>query len=174
MKHETAIQTAGTPAIFKLLSEDRFFKRMADLHELVSRRAYELFTEGGFRNGRDLENWVRAESELLKSIPLEVFETEDAIIVRAQLPAYSAKEIEIHVEPQRLFISGQQREESEEKKGNVIHSGQRSNRIFRSMNLPAQIDPEKVRATLGNGELRIELPKVKAGEKVSIAAKAAA
>jgi HSP20 family molecular chaperone IbpA len=174
MKHETAIESVGTPAIFKLLPEDRFFTTMADLHRLIARRAYGLFAERGFEDGHELEDWLRAESELVKSISWEVSETEDAITVKATLSGYSAKEIEIHVDPTRLFISGQQREKSGQKKGQTIRSEQRLNQIFRGMELPSLIDPEKVRASLSSGELQIELPKIKAGEKASIAVKAAA
>jgi len=160
MTPKSAIATAGTPAMVQLLPDDRFFQRMAELHELVARRAYELFAEGGFTHGHDLENWLQAESQLLMPAPLEVSESPEAITVKAALPGYSAKDIEIHVEQQRLFISGQQLEESEAKQGKAVQSEQRFNRIFRSMELPAPIDPEKVRATLGNGELQIILPKV--------------
>jgi HSP20 family protein len=160
MKHETAIQAASTPAIFKLLPEDRSFRRMADLHELIARRAFKLFAERGFCNGPELEDWLRAEPQLLKSIPLEVSETQDALTIKASLPGYGAKDVEIHVEPKRLFITGPRQKRSEEKEGKAFYSEQVSNRLFRSIELPAEIDPEKVRATLGNGELRIDLPKV--------------
>lgn len=174
MKHETAIETVGTPPIFKLLPEDRFCTTMADLHRLIARRAYELSAERGFGADHELDDWLRAESELLKPIPWEVSETEDAITVKTTLPGYSAREIEIHVDPTRLFISGQQREKSEQKKGKTIRPEQRLNQIFRGMELPALIDPEKVRASLSSSKLQIELPKIKAGEKASIAVKAPA
>jgi HSP20 family protein len=173
MKHETATETVGAPPIFKLLPEDHFFTTMADLHRLIARRAYELFAERGFGADHELDDWLRAESELLKPIPWEVTETEDAITVKAALPGYSAKEVEIHVEPKRLFISGQQREKSEQKKGKTIRSEQPLNQIFRGMELPALIDPEKVRASLRSGKLQIELPRIKVGENVAAAMKAA-
>lgn len=167
MKRQNAVETAVAPAIVQLLPEDRFFQKMADLRESIAQRAYALFTESGFSHGHDLEHWLRAESQLLTHTPLEVSESQEAITVKAALPGYSAKDIEIHVEPLRLFISGQRREESEDKKGKSIQSEQRLNRIFRSMDLPAQIDPERVRATLSGGELQIVLPKVTAAMKAA-------
>jgi HSP20 family molecular chaperone IbpA len=160
MKHENALETAVAPVIVQLLPEDRFFQKMADLRELIARRAYALFTESGFTHGHDLEHWLHAESQLLTITPLEVSESQEAITVRAALPGYSAKDIEIHVEPLRFFISGQHREESENKKGKTIQSEQRFHRTFRSMDLPARIDPERVRATFSDGKLQIVLPKV--------------
>jgi HSP20 family molecular chaperone IbpA len=74
--------------------------------------------------------------------PLEVFEGQEAITVKAPLSGYTAKDIEIHVEPQRLFISGQQQESTDEKKGKTIYCEQVSRRVFRSLDLPVRIDPE--------------------------------
>jgi HSP20 family molecular chaperone IbpA len=176
MKHVSvsAIEKARTPAIVPLLPDDRFLQRTADLRKLIAGRAYELFVEGGFTHGHDLEDWLRAESQLLTNTPMEIFESQEAITIKTALPGWSAQDIEIHVEQQRFSISGQQLEESEHKKGKSIRSEQRWKRIFRSLNLPAQIDPEKVRATFSNGELQVELPKVKAEQKVDATTNAAA
>ncbi len=167
MKRQIALQTTEKPAIFKLMPEDRFFKRIADLRRLIERRAYQLFSTRGFTHGHDLEDWLQAESEILKAVPLEVSETENALTVKAILPGYSGNDIEIHVEPQRLFLCGQRHEKSEEEKSKSIHSVVSSEWMFRSVELPAQIDPEKVRATLSNGELQIELTKRSSGKTVA-------
>ena len=143
---------------------------MADLQELIARRAYELFIEGGLTHGHDLEDWLQAESQLLTSATLEMVESAEAITVRSALPGFIARDIEIHAEPQRLFISGQR---LEEKRGKSTQSEQRWKRIFNRLDLPAPIDPEKVRATFSNGELQIDLPKATSDQNVVAAAKAA-
>jgi len=174
MKHRSAIEKVSEPAIVQLLPDDRFFQRMADLRELIARRAYELFSESGFTHGHDLEHWLQAEAQLLTPAPVEIVESQDAITVKTALPGCAAKDIEIHVEPQRLFISAHQLEESKEKKRNSIASEQRLQRIFRSLDLPTQIDPEKVKATFSNGELQIELPKAKPEQNLAAATDVAA
>jgi HSP20 family protein len=172
MKEEVPTMVES-PEVFKLLPEDRFFKRMADLYQIIARRAYELFCAGGFKHGYDRENWFQAESEIITPLPLEMSETEDAITVKSVLPGYTAKDVEIHVEPKRLFITGQQQQKSKGKKREAVRSAERVQRIFQSIELTAQVDPEKVSATLSNGELQIELAKGKTGNKVA-AARAAA
>jgi len=117
MKHRSAIEKVSEPAIVQLLPDDRFFQRMADLRELIARRAYELFSESGFTHGHDLEHWLQAESQLLTPAPVEIVESQDAITVKTALPGCAAKDIEIHVEPQRLFISAHQLEESRRRSG---------------------------------------------------------
>ena len=173
MKQQPTTETTESMAILKLLPEDHFFQIMEDFHRLIARRAYQLFSARGFTEGHDLEDWLQAESEILKPVPFEISETEDVITVKAALPGYDAKDIEIHVGPQRLFVSGQQQGHSEEKKRKTLHSVQRLEEIFQSIDLPAQINPDKVTAMLSKGELRIELTKANAAKKIAVAKAAA-
>lgn len=171
MKHKTATQTVGAPAVFKLLPEDRFFQRVADLQRLIARRAYEFFAEKGFQNGHALEDWLQAQSQLLKSVPLDLSETQAELTIKAALPEYGANDVEIYVEPKRLFVTGQHQQTSKEKEAKTSYSEQC---LFCSLELPAEIAPDQVKATLSNGELRIDLPKVKVGLKDAASLKAAA
>ena len=152
--------------IVRLLPEDLFLRRTADLHQLIAKQAYQLFQESGFADGNDLEHWLQAESQLLTPTRTEVRESQVAITVKTILFGFDAENIEIHVEPQRIFISGQQVDRSE---GNAEA---REKRIFRSIDLPAQIDVDKVRATFGQGELEITLPKTSVVPKVAAATNA--
>jgi HSP20 family protein len=163
MKRDNATPITEKPAIFSLFPESAFLKTIADVRELIANRAYELFSARGFVHGHDVDDWFQAESELVTSIPVGLLETPDALKVNTVLPGYRAKDIQIHVEPQRLFISGQ-RDKTE----------QQSEQIFRSIDLPARIDPKRVKATFRNGELEIELPKAGEAKKVAVAAKVAA
>ena len=63
--------------------------------------------------GHDLEDWLRAESELLHPVLLNVTESNGKYVVRAELPGFGGKDIEISVEPRCLAISGK-RETKEE------------------------------------------------------------
>ena len=173
MKRHTAIDTKERAAIFKLLPQDHFLKRMSDLHELIAQRAYQLFAARGFGYGHELGDWLEAEAQLMKAIPLELSETPDTLKIKAFLRGYCTKDIEIHVEPRRLFISGQRERNEEPKQGTIIYAEESSDRVFRSIDLPMHIDPKKVQATRHNGELEIELAKAREGHKLVVAAKAA-
>lgn len=167
MKRDNVTPIIEKPAIFSLFPEDPFLQTIAHVHELIAKRAYELFTARGFVHGHDVDDWFQAESELVTSVPVGLLETPEALKVNTMLPGYRAKDIEIHVEPQCLFISGQRKKTSN---GSEQHSEQ----VFRSIDLPARIDPERVKAMLRNGELEIELPKAREEKKVAFAAKVAA
>jgi len=170
MKHNTPTVLTIAP---RPLPENLALRKMAEIENTIARRAYELFASSGYTDGHDLEDWRLAESELLDGMPVEITETEKDLTVNAGLPGFTEKDIEIRVEPRRLFISGKREEKSENKeKGETVYS-ERSNQVFRTIDLPADVDPDKVNATLSKGELEITLPKKGIGKKITVEEKVA-
>lgn len=148
--------------------------RMQDMHDAIARRAYDLFASRGFSHGHDSADWFLAESELFQQVPLQISETERELKVTAALPGFTGKGIDVRVEPRRLFISGQHEERSaDRKKGEVVSSERRSQQVYRAIDLPAEVDPDRVRSTLHNGELEISLPKKEVDKKLISEEKAA-
>jgi HSP20 family protein len=160
-------ETRGTSA------SDLVLERLAEINNLIARRAYELFEANGSVHGRDIENWARAEREILNAVPLEVLETETGITVLAETPGFNEKDLEVRVEPRRLLIAGKRGGATEQKEGRTVYSERHSQQIFRVVDLPSRIDPEAVKATLSDGLLEITLPKPVAGKKVPVLTKAA-
>ncbi|HXY14965.1 MAG TPA: Hsp20 family protein [Terriglobales bacterium] len=157
----------------KPTSEGSLLPTLADIQDRVARRAYELFASSGFTDGHDMEDWLFAESELFGKMPVELSQTESELTVSAGVPGFTEKDIEIRVEPRRLFIAGKREEKSEDKrKGETVYS-ERSNEMFRTIDLPVEVDPDKVKATLSKGELEITLPKKEIGKKVVVEQKIA-
>jgi HSP20 family protein len=147
---------------------------MNELYDKVAKRAFSIFESNGRSSGHDLDDWLKAESEFLCSVPVELTETDAEFTVRAEVPGFTEKELEIVAEPGRLFITGKSEKKAEEKKKKeTIYSEISEKEIFRSFLLPAEIDPEKVNAVLKNGVLEITMPKAKLPKKVSVMAKAA-
>lgn len=156
------------------LSDNSFVKRMQDIENAIARRAHELFASRGFTDGQDVSDWLTAESEVLEPFPLKLSETEEEITLKADLPGFSEKDIEVRVEPWYIFIGGRREEKTESKqKGEVVSAESRSSGVFRAINLPAEVDSEKVEAAFDKGVLQIVLPKKEAGKKVAIENKAA-
>src|SRR2546422_5529648 len=63
---ETATELLRAPEIFKLFAGDPLFERVQEIKELIARRAYELSEARGFTHGQELEDWLRAQSEILR------------------------------------------------------------------------------------------------------------
>ena len=174
MEEQTATELVRAPGVLKLSGVgDPFFKRVQEINDLIARRAYELFESRGFTHGLDLADWLRAESDILHPIPLDVTETETELTVRAEVPGFSEKDLEVRVEPRRLFITGKHQEASEQKKGKSVYSERHATQIFRVLDLPTSINPDGVKATLSDGVLEVTLLKAEVGKKIPVLAKAA-
>ncbi len=175
MEKQATIDPVRAPEILKFFAGDPFFERAQQINNLIARRAYELFASKGFTDGHDREDWLRAEAEILLSVPIEVTETQTELTVRAEVPGFTERDLEIRVAPRSLCITGQRQETSEQKPGQAVYSEWRSGQIFRVLELPCQIDPERVRATLSDGVLEITLSKVaEMGKRIPVLTKAAA
>ena len=163
-----AIQRASPPNT--LASLDKY---MTELYDNIAQRAFSFFGDEGWIHGHDLDHWLRAESEFLAPISVELSETETELVVRAEVPGFSEKDLEIGVEPGRLFIKGKVEKRIEEKKKKTIYSEVSSNEVFRSISLPSDVDPDKVTAVLKNGVLDITMAKAVPAKRVAVTAKAA-
>lgn len=169
-----AVKSEERIAPFKLTEFEKMFDRMREMQEMVSRRAFELFERGGRIFGRDLENWFKAESELLHPVDVSIEETDEGLKVQAEVPGFKAEELEVSVEPHRLTIAGKRETEKEEmKRGKTIYSERRAARIMRVIELPTEVDTAKVSATLKDGVLEFTMPKAVPARKIAIEKRAA-
>lgn len=160
MKHANPqLVRTGGPAIFEIIADDPFFADVQTVHDSVARRAYDLFQSDGYMQGHDLDHWLRAESQLLNPVPVEVKETDHGLIIHADVPGLREKDLTLRVEPHRLFVSGTRQGCEEHKHGKTIHSEFHSNQIFRTFNLPVEIDPHSVHARLRHGVLEVTMTK---------------
>jgi HSP20 family protein len=125
------------------------------IEHTIAYRAYELYEARGREGGHDLEDWIRAESELVRPIPVEITEAEDRLTVRAQVPGFSAEEVTVGIEPRRVIIWGK-KESSAGMEPPQAHQDQ----FLRVQDLPGEVDPAKMTATLRGGLLSITLSRV--------------
>jgi len=167
------MQPVKTQVLVKQSVADDFVERIQQTYDSIARRAFEIFDHNGRWSGRELEHWFRAESELLHPVHLEIEESDEDLIVRAEVPGFNAKEIEIQLEPRKLTIAGQQEAQEESKKGKTIYSERCAREILRVVHLPAEVDSAKVSAILKDGVLTIELPKAPHAKSVRISPKTA-
>ncbi|HUY13667.1 MAG TPA: Hsp20/alpha crystallin family protein, partial [Terriglobia bacterium] len=81
--------------------------------------------------------------------------------------------LQISVEPQRLTITGKRETKEEKKAEKTIYQERCSDELMRVIDLPAAVDPDKVKATLENGILALEMPKAAPAKQVTIQPKVA-
>jgi type II secretory pathway predicted ATPase ExeA/HSP20 family molecular chaperone IbpA len=153
---------------------DPFFELAEEINRRIARRAYELFELSGFTHGHAHEDWLLAESEILLDLPVDITETETELNVRADVPGFGETDIEVRVAPRSLCIIGQRHQKSDQKEGKTVYSERSAAQIFRVLDLPSQVDPDRVNAAVSDGILEIKLLKVGFGKKIPILVKSAA
>jgi HSP20 family molecular chaperone IbpA len=140
-------------------SSEEIVDQCSRMIDVIARRAFEIFKSRGGSPGHDLEDWIRAEAELLHPVPLNVSESSGEYIVLAEVPGFASKDIEINVEPSCLSISGKRETMKEEVSAKMIRSEWCADQIVRTFGLPSDIDTSKVSTTLKDGILTVDLPK---------------
>lgn len=147
--------------------------RIREVHDLISRRAFEIFVANGGSFGHELDHWLRAESELLQTAPMEIQHSDGVLTVRAEVPGFKAHEIEVVVEPLRLTVVGKCESKEKRKPGKLIHSERGTVRILRVIEFPRQVDTKRVTANLKDGVLELTLPKAVVGSIAEVGSQAA-
>jgi HSP20 family protein len=121
----------------------------------VMRRAYDIFEHNGQPFGRDLEHWFQAEQELLWKPPIEIHETDGKLVMEAAVSGVDPKDMDIEVTPEDIVLKAEIHHQHDEKKGTLHMCEFESGSMFRSIHLPRRINPDKVKAELKNGLLRV-------------------
>lgn len=105
---------------------------------------------------------------------VDIYETENELVLKADLPDVSLKDIDVRVENQTLTIAGERKfEKDENTKG--FHRIERSYGNFvRSFAVPNTFDTDRITAEFHNGVLSVTLPKKEAAKprQIKIEAKA--
>ena len=159
-KSATAVQTAPSRPPVRSGKAESLAERIERINDAISRRAYELFERDGRANGNDVRNWLEAESEFLHPVHAQLEEKENEFVVRAEVPGFTANDLEVNVEPRRVTIAGKRESKSETKDGESLYTEECSDEIFRAIDLPSEVSTTKVSATLKDGVLEIQIPKV--------------
>ena len=90
---------------------------------------------------------------------LDVSETDDAVLVHAEIPGIDPKELDIAVVGDTLTIRGEKKDETEREGRNFHRVERRYGSFTRSLRLPTPVDAEHVTARAAAGVLEIRLPK---------------
>jgi len=104
---------------------------------------------------------------------LDVSETREAVVIKAELPGVDPNDIALSLENGVLALTGEKAEEKEDE-DKRYHRVERSYGAFaRAVRLPAAVDPSKVTAMFKDGVLTVTLPKAAEAKGTTIPIKAA-
>jgi HSP20 family protein len=111
---------------------------------------------------------VRIEEETEFLPALDLAETDNELVVKCEVPGLEPKDIDISLSDRMLTIRGEKKQEREERKADY-HLVERSYGAFtRSVQLPTEVQSDKISASYKNGILKINLPKSEEAKKKEI------
>src|SRR6267154_4099535 len=125
------------------------FRGLSTLHDQVNR----LFNETLFRGqGEDsaITTWAPA---------VDIFETPNELVVKADLPDVDEKDLDIRVENNLLTIRGERKFEKNVSEDNYLRVERTYGAFSRSFSLPTTVNAEAIHAEYKNGVLTVNLPK---------------
>jgi HSP20 family protein len=109
-----------------------------------------------------LGRWPSRSNGLMEgawSPSVDVFESKDNVMVKADIPGLDKEDIDISVHGDTLTIKGEKKEEKESKDKGLVKTERFYGSFNRSLTLPSEVDAAKVKASYNNGVLELTLPK---------------
>ena len=112
-------------------------------------RLFDRFFEGR-GHGAAARRWIPA---------MDLVETEENLVLRADLPGMSEDDVSIEIKDGVLTISGERKAEHEEKGEGFFRVERATGAFSRSLTLPEGVDAEAITATFDKGVLEVRIPK---------------
>ena len=114
-----------------------------------------------FRLLEEVEEMARSAFDADMTPKTDMFEEDGHLVVKAEMPGISKKDLDICLENDILTIKAEKKEEKEEgEKGTTNYTRERRfGQYVRYMSLPTRVDAENITATLKKGLLEIKMPK---------------
>lgn len=128
------------------------FEEAGTLRRSMDRMLDELLTRRPGRDGRDLAalDWEPA---------VEMFETDQHVVVRAEMPNIDPKKVDVTVTDGVLTLRGETRHEEEHTGRNYFRRELRTGAFTRTLSLPTEVKSAEAKATYKDGVLEVKLPK---------------
>lgn len=139
------------------------FNEMVSLRDAMNR----LFEDSFIRPGA----WPASFEGTAWTLPLDVIETKDDILVKASVPGLKPEEIDISVTGGVLTIKGETKSEQKVEEGSYIRQERRYGSFQRTITLPADVVADKAKAEFESGVLTLTLPKAEEAKPKTIKVK---
>ena len=154
MSQQIQVEPYRESALPAILGEE-----MKALTDTIRERAFSLFQQRGGGDGGDVDDWLRAERDVIWSPAVELTENDRDFRARIALPGFSEKDLKVTAAPEALIVEAKNSHTHDGTKDGVLLCEFSDKRLFRRLELPAPINVDKVAATLDRGILLVHAPK---------------
>jgi HSP20 family protein len=124
------------------------FHNLSTLQEQVNRLFERRLFDGGSHSA--LTAWAPS---------VDIYETENELVIKADLPEVAEKDLDVRVENSMLTIQGERKFEQSVKEENYLRMERSYGSFQRSFSLPETVDTQAIKAQYADGALTVTLPK---------------
>jgi len=147
----------STPeVVVKVQKTETIQAEMKELHNRIANRAYEIYLQRGSSIGRDLDDWLDAEQELVWRPAVEILEKDNQFIVQVAIAGLEPSDFTVRITEEHLLIKSEQIDAHKDGWGIVHVCEFRSGPVFRIIHFPKRVDPATVEVDYRNGLLRLK------------------
>ncbi len=141
----------------KALAPWRPFMDLARWERDIDRMMADFFG----RKGRSWwpQRWLRPDEEDITAPAIDLYEDKDDIVVKAELPGMEKDDVEVNLSDRLLTIKGVKKKEEEINEESYYRSERSYGSFLRTLELPKDVHPDKVKASFKSGVLEVRLPK---------------
>jgi HSP20 family protein len=105
--------------------------------------------------------------------PVDIFEGQDQLVIRAEVPGVQMKDMDVRIDNGALTLRGERKQDTDIHGANAHRMERVYGAFTRSFSLPTTVDAAKVTATYRDGVLEVTVPKAETAKPKSIEIKAA-
>lgn len=128
-----------------------------------------LFGNGwSWPNAFHVHGFPTADIEGSRLPKVDLIDRKNEMLVRAELPGLSKKDVEVTLDGDLLMVKGHVETEKEEEEGNYYKHEIHNASFNRSISVPKNIDGSKIKASVKDGVLEVTLPKTKETKKHTV------
>jgi HSP20 family protein len=126
------------------------FRDLVTIRDKMNRLFEDAVTQRGEEKELVASSWAPA---------VDIYEDESQLVLTAEIPGLSEKDVEIKIEDNVLSIQGERKLQKETREENYHRIERAYGSFYRSFTLPNYVDEDKIRAENENGVVKITMPK---------------
>ncbi|MCI0337479.1 MAG: Hsp20/alpha crystallin family protein [Acidobacteria bacterium] len=150
MANKTGASLAPKEGFGGIISRDPFLRDFEQRMRRIFGEGFGRFFEPSAEESWSLTAWAPS---------CDIYETDNEIVVKAELPEVKKENIKVSLENNVLMIYGERKFEEETRKENYHRVERSYGEFMRSFTLPSFVDPNKINAEYKDGVLRVTIAK---------------
>src|SRR6516165_4379997 len=150
--------TKSAAKLVVLENNDPISVETEEIQSRIRERAYELSKERGHA-GREMDDWLTAESEIISVPQADLIERDGMFQVRFAIPAVDLHDVQVMTSSDQILVKADYQHEAESDEGTVHLRDFRSGTVFRSLRFPQPTDVNSVDVEYQDGVLRMTATK---------------